>query len=398
MDLLALYGGEPVIAASRPLPGLFPRYISPQAYGYVKEVLDSGFQPVRSMSSRFEQKFAELHETAYALTVSNCTAAIHTALAALGVGAGDEVVVTSLSDFGSAAGIIGQNAIPVFSDIDPNTGNVDAVRLEKWLTEKTKAIVVVHWHGLICDMDPIMSLAGERNIPVIEDCCQCPLGEYKGRKAGTIGDIGCFSFDAEKHLSTEHGGMLIMNDKGIYERAVKFAIARGGYPVEGFGRKYDMFGLNYRYGDLEAAVGMAQLDILKEQNERRVRLADRLNEKVSTIDGVLPLHVPDESSCQYWIYPLFFEMEKFSTTIRTIGEALSAEGISGASHVPYYFFPDSIEYLPFDLLNVHRENYPGAIRYISRTIRWVWNDKYSFEDIDLMYTSIKKVADYFRKT
>lgn len=394
MESLALYGGQPVIAADQPLPGLFPREIAPEAHDYVKEVLNSGF--LSNMTSRFEQKFAAMHGVAHALAVSNCTAAIHTALAALGVGAGDEVIVTAVSDYGSAAGIIGQQAVPVFADIDPDTGNVDASTLEKQVSGKTKAIIVVHWHGLICDMDPIMSLARARRIPVIEDCCQCPLGEYKGRKAGTIGDIGCFSFDAEKHLSTEHGGMLLTNERALYERAAKFAIARGGYPVEGFGRKYDMFGLNYRYGLLEAAVGIAQLDRLPEQNERRMRLANLLNEKVSTIDGVLPLRVPDGSSCLYWIYPLFFEMESFSASIQTIGEALSAEGIAGASHVPYYFFPDSIEYLPFDKWDVDRDHYPGALRYISRTIRWVWHDKYTEEDIDLIYKAVRKVADFFR--
>jgi len=397
MSQLALHGGTPVISGSEALPELFPREIASKAYAYTKEVLDSGFHPIRFMAERFEREFAEAHGAAHALTASNCTAAIHIALDAVGVSEGDEVVVTAVSDYGSLAGVLALRAIPVFCDIDPDTGNVDAARIALCLTAKTKAIIAVHWHGLICDMDPIMALARDKGIPVIEDCCQCPLGEYKGRKAGTIGDIGCFSFDAEKHLSTEHGGMLLMRERAYYDRAFKFSIGRGAYQVEGFGRKYDMFGLNYRYGDLEAAVGLAQLEILPRQNARRMALAHELSAKLATIDGIVPLRIPEGSSCLYWIFPVFFEMEKFAADIRTIGEAISAEGIVGASHVPYYFFPDSVEYLPLAQMNFRREQMTGALTYIARTIRWVWNDKYSSHDIDRMYEAIKKVADYYRK-
>jgi dTDP-4-amino-4,6-dideoxygalactose transaminase len=393
-ERLALYGGEPVIDPGSPLPELFPRDIPPRAYGYVKEVLDSGFHPVRSMSERFERRFADMNGVRYALSVSNCTAAIHTALAAAGVREGDEVIVTSVSDYGSLAGILALNAVPVFSDIDPDTGNVDAALLEGCVTPRTKAMVIVHWHGTICDMDPIIALSRKTGIPLIEDCCQCPFGEYKGKKAGTMGDIGCFSFDAEKHLSTEHGGMLITNNEEMYERAFKYAINRGAYTVPGYGRKYDLIGLNYRYGDLEAAVGLAQLDTIQAQNERRVALAQRLIDRISTIEGVRPLAVPEGSSCLYWIFPVAFEMDRMQADIRTIGEAISAEGIAGCSHLPYYFFIDSCEFLQ---LSHRRDRFPGALAYISRTVRWVWNDKYSDDDIERMYAAIRKVVNFFRK-
>ncbi|MFC5647703.1 DegT/DnrJ/EryC1/StrS family aminotransferase [Paenibacillus solisilvae] len=393
MEQLALYGGQPVIGTDRSLPNLFPRDIAPKAYDFVKEVLDSGFHPIRGMAERFEHKFAKMNNARYALSVSNCTSAIHTALAALEVGSGDEIVVTSISDYGSLAGVLALNAVPVFSDIDPDTGNVNAELIAKCITSKTKAIIVVHWHGSICDMDPIVSLAKDNGIPVIEDCCQCPFGEYKGKKAGTMGDIGCFSFDAEKHLSTEHGGMVLTNNKELYDKAFKFAISRGAYEVPGYGRKYDVIGLNYRYGDLEAAVGMAQLDTIEQQNARRVASADRLMDKIATIDGVIPISIAPGSSCLFWIFPVIFQMERFNTDIRTIGEALSTEGITGCSHLPYYFFVDACDYLE---QSCERERYPGALKYISRTVRWVWNDKYTEEDVDLMYKAIKKVADYFR--
>lgn len=412
MKELALYGGSPVIGDDNMLPQVFPRYISPKASEYIREVLDGGF--TSDTVERFEKKFAEMHNAAYAVSVSNCAAAIHTALAALGIGAGDEVVTSPVSDYGTYAGIFAQNALPVFADIDPDTGNISAETIKKVITPYTRAIVVVHWHGLICDMDPIMELSGKTGIPVIEDCCQCPLGSYKGKMAGTMGAVGCFSMDAEKHLSTEHGGMLITNSKEIADKAYKFAVMRGCYVEEGFGRKYDMLGLNYRYGRLEAAVGLAQLDILEEQNKRRAALAGGLMKRLEGLDGLITLKIPEGSMCLYWIFPVMFDMDRFNTDIFTMGKALDAEGIKGCSHIPYYLITDSHLCLkerrnlygktgcPFDCPYQHRKitydsnDLPGAQKYVSRTVRWVWTDKYSEGDIERIYEAIKKVADYFR--
>ncbi len=413
METLALYGGKPVIGDDEQLPLVMPRRIDPKARDYITEVLDSGFNS--DTVERFQKKFAQMHQSKHAVAVANCAAAIHTALAALDVGAGDEVVTTPISDFGTYAGIFSQNALPVFADIDPNTGNITAESIEKVLSPYTKAIVIVHWHGLLCDMDPIMELSKRTGIPVIEDCCQTPLGSYKGRMAGTMGTIGCFSMDAEKHLSTEHGGILTTDSKELADKAYKFAVMRGCYVEEGFGRKYDTLGLNYRYGQLEAAVGLAQLDILPEQNKRRIELASSLMKKLSGIDGIIPLTIPEGSMCLYWIFPIIFDMDRFNTDIFTLGKALDAEGIKGCSHIPYYLITDSHLCLkerknlygktrcPFDCPYQHRKiiydtnDLPGAQKYISRTVRWVWSDKYSEGDVERIYLAVKKVADYFRK-
>jgi len=413
MDKLALYGGTPVISEKEPLPLVFPRVIAPKAKDYISEVLEAGFGS--DIVERFQNKFAKMHDVQYAVAVSNCAAAIHTALAVLGVGAGDEVITTPVSDFGTYMGILAQNALPVFADIDPDTGNMTAESIERVISPYTKAIIVVHWHGLLSDMDRIIGLSRRTGIPVIEDCCQTPLGSYKGKMAGSMGTIGCFSMDAEKHLSTEHGGMLTMQSKELADKAYKFAVMRGCYVEEGFGRKYDMLGINYRYGQLEAAVGMAQIDILEEQNRKRMMLANSLMDKISKIDGILPLKIEEGSMCLYWIFPVIFDIERFNTDIYTLGKALDAEGIKGCSHIPYYLITDSHLCLkerknlygktgcPFDCPYQHRKliydsnNYPGALKYISRTVRWVWSDKYSEYDVERIYLAVKKVADYFRK-
>ena len=413
MEKLGLYGGIPVIGKENALPLVFPRVIPQKAYDYVKEVLDMGFGT--DIVSKFEEKFASMHRVKYAVSVANCAAVIHTALAVLDVGAGDEVVTTPISDYGTYAGILAQNALPVFADIDPDTGNITAEAIERAITPYTKAIIVVHWHGLVCDMDPIIELSKRKGIPVIEDCCQCPLAEYKGQKAGTMGAIGCFSMDAEKLLSTEHGGMLVTNDKELADKAYKFSVLRGAFVVEGYGRKYDMFGLNYRYGQLEAAVGLAQLDVLEQQNEHRLKLTGGLMKMLNGLDGVHSIKIPEGSMSLFWIFPIIFDMDRFSADIKTIGEALDAEGIKGCSHIPYYLITDSHLCLknrsnlygdnacPFDCQYQHRKivydsnDYPGALKYISRTVRWVWSDKYTEKDVENIYKAVKKVADNFRK-
>lgn len=413
MEELALYGGKPVIDENDQLPLVFPRHIDPRAKEFIEEVLDAGFDS--DVVERFQKKFAEMHNAEYSVAVANCAAAVHTALAVLDVGAGDEVVTTPVSDFGTYMGILAQNALPIFADIDPDTGNITAESIEKVISPYTKAIVVVHWHGLICDMDPIMELSRRTGIPVVEDCCQTPLGSYKGRMAGTLGTIGCFSLDAEKHLSTEHGGMLTTNDRELAEKAYKFAVMRGCFVAEGFGRKYDMLGINYRYGQLEAAVGLAQLDMLPVQNRRRVELASSLMRKLSGIDGIIPLKITEGSMCLYWIFPIIFDIDRFKTDILTIGKALDGEGIKGCSHIPYYLITESHLCLkegrnlygrtkcPFDCPYQHRKitydthNLPGAEKYVSRTVRWVWSDKYEETDIERIYLAVRKVAGYFRK-
>lgn len=413
MEKLALYGGKPVICEDEPLPLVFPRSIPPKAYDYVKDVLDKGFDT--DIVKRFEERFALLHNVKYAVSVANCAAVIHTALAVLGVGAGDEVVTTPVSDYGTYAGIFAQNALPVFADIDPATGNITAESIEKAITPYTKAIIVVHWQGLVCDMDPIIELSERKRIPVVEDCCQSILAEYKGKKAGTMGSIGCFSMDAEKLLSTEHGGMLITNNKELADRAYKFAVLRGSYNEEGFGRKYDMFGLNYRYGQLEAAVGMAQLELLEQNNLRRLHLTGKLINLINSLDGVHSIDIPEGSMSLFWIFPIIFDMDKFTTDIKTIGQALDAEGIKGCSHIPYYFIVESHLPLktgsnlygnnscPFECQYQHRrisynpDDYPGAKKYVSETVRWVWSDKYSEEDVERIFRAVQKVAKHFRK-
>jgi len=390
---LAIFGGRPVRGKNNPLPDVFPRKIDDSALTYIREVIDSGF--TSDMEARFQRAFAKACGVKHAVAVTNCTAAVHAALGALDLGPGDEVVVSPISDYGSVAGVIAQNAIPVFPDVDIRNGCVTAEEIKKALTPKTMAMVIVHWYGLTCDMDPIMDLARDRSIVVIEDCCQNPLGDYKGRKAGSMGDMGCFSFDAEKHLSAEHGGAVVTNSEELANKVRKFALLRGAENFPRYGRKHVSFGLNYRFGSLLSAVALAQLELLPQQNERRVELAQMLNEKLEEVDGLIPVYVPPGCSHLYWLYALQLDLSKFKAGIWEVGDALKGEGIP-CSPAPYYLLPDCVTFLSERYgIKYGAHLVPKAKAHLDRTIRWAWTDKYTEKDINDITRAIEKVLNCY---
>ena len=186
---------------------------------YVKEVLDSGFVcgTAGNMNGRLESKFAERMGLKYAVTFNSGTTTLHAALWALGVGYGDEVIVTPLTVVSCMNSILYCNAVPVFADIDPDTFLIDPEDIRRKITPRTKAIMAVHLYGEVCDMEPIMKIAREHNLGVVEDCAQCFLGTYKGQIGGTIGDIASWSFENSKHLTTGDGGILACNEEKLPE-------------------------------------------------------------------------------------------------------------------------------------------------------------------------------------
>ncbi len=173
------------------------------------------------MVSGFEKEFAEAYGAAYAVASTSGTAAIHTALGALDLNAGDEVITAPITDLGTIIPILYQNCIPVFADIDA-TYQMDSADVEKKITSRTKAIIAVHLFGNTCDMDAMAAVAKRHGIPLIEDCSQTHMTEYKGKFVGTIGDIGCFSFQQSKHMTTGDGGMTITSNKKYFDRMKLF--------------------------------------------------------------------------------------------------------------------------------------------------------------------------------
>lgn len=244
---------------------------------YVLQFLDSEnpANKEKSWSQRFEEEFCRVMDVKYAIACNSGTSGLHAAVVAAGVGSGDEVICPALTVIMDAYAVIHAGAIPVFADVNPETQTIDPDDVRKKITPKTKAIITVSLQGLPVDIDPIMGLAKEHNLVVIEDSAQTVLGMYKGRIAGTLGHIGVFSFENKKHMTCgSEGGMVVSNDKNLAQRVRKFAGIGYKHMTAAAGRtsltmstvqdpdyeRFDTIGLNYRMTEVSAAIGLAQFD------------------------------------------------------------------------------------------------------------------------------------------
>lgn len=288
----------------------------------------------------FENKFAELFGVKYAIALSNCTVALHLAMILSDIKEGDEVICPSLTFVATVNAIRYVKAIPVFADIKSYEDlTIDPNDIKKKITPKTKAIVVMHYGGFACDIDAIMTIAKDYNLKVIEDASHAPLSEYNGRKLGTIGDIGCFSFFSNKNISTGEGGLLDTNDKAIYERA-KLLRSHGMTSLsyeraKGHSTKYDVIelGYNYRMDDIRASIGLVQLSKLKDDLEKRALIRKWYIEELSQINEIIiPFKDYSEFSSNY-IFPIII---KNSTAEKRdkIRDKLAEAGIQTSVHYP----------------------------------------------------------------
>jgi len=271
----------------------------------------------------FEEGFAEYCECSDGVAVSNGTTALHLALATLRIGPDDEVLVSTLTNMATIFAILYQGATPVPVDIEPDTWNLDPELLEARVTNRTKAILVVHLFGHPVDMDPVMDLAERHGLAVIEDAAEAHGALYKGRKVGGIGDIGCFSFYANKILTTGEGGMLTLKDHKLADRArslksLAFGEANKFMHVD--------LGYNYRLTNLQAAIGCAQLDRIGDIIERKRRTARRYTELLS---GEKWLQLPVQKAYArnvYWMYHV--ALRGVATSARSdVMSALAERGI-----------------------------------------------------------------------
>ncbi len=390
MSELALRGGTPFRGPDDPLPTSTPRPVAPEASEYVNRVLDSNF--TYDSIGEFERAFAETMGVKYAIAMSTCTNIFHGLLAAKEIGPGDEVIASPITDYGTVKGILALGAKAIFPDVDVRSGLVTAEEIEKVITPRTKAIIAVHMYGLVCDMDPIVDLARDRELLLVEDVCQAPMAEYKGRLAGTIAEVGCFSFDGGKHLSNA-GAMAIMDDGELAERIRFVAINRGARPAERGTREHAEFGHAFHLGRMEAALGLANLPGLREIVRRRNELADRLSEKVRSIDGVSPPYVPPNCGHAYWLYYLNFDLTRFGADIGEIIDALNAEGLK-CGPAMYYLIPYSHTFIQDREEDLQRLK--NARAHLAGMARWPWSEHYTDDDIDDVAEIVAKVANAYQ--
>lgn len=297
----------------------------------VLEVIDKASVNWRSgfKVEQFAQAFAKAYHTRHAIATSTGTAALHAAIYAVQTAPCDEIITTPITDIGTVTGILLQNAIPVFSDWDDCSFNMDPADIERKITERTRAIIVVHLFGNPCDMGSIMKIAKDHDLPVIEDCAQALLAEYQGQVVGTFGDLACFSF-GQKTMTTHQGGMVITQNDKLAVRVREF-ISKGckGGAEPRRDRRFQFLGSFYPMTDLQAAVGLAQLERLEKATAVRERTAKILSEAFSHLKGFSPPVVREGDRHTFYVYPFAMDPTVAGVSMQKFLAALRAEGIPG---------------------------------------------------------------------
>ncbi len=288
----------------------------------------------------FEERFANMLNVKYAVSTSNCTASLHLALKLIGVCPGDEVICPSLTFVATVNAIRYVDAVPVFADVTSyENPTIDPDEIQRKITSKTKAVIVMHYGGFSCNMDRIIGICNKNNIKIVEDACHGPLSEYHGKKLGTIGDIGCFSFFSNKNISTGEGGMITTNSKEYSERAL--LMRSHGMTTMSFERskghstEYDVIelGYNYRMDDIHAAIGLVQLDKIEEDLSKRILVRQMYLNNLLSIDRIIiPFSKYKEFSSNY-IFPIV--LKNSNVELRDIvRKRLAEEGIQTSIHYP----------------------------------------------------------------
>lgn len=309
----------------------------------VEEVLKSDFLTTGPKIAEFERKFADYVGAKYAVAVSNGTAALHIACMAAGIGEGDEVITTPITFAASANCALYCGATPVFADIDPVTYNISPESVESHVTERTKAIIPVHYTGQACDMDAIHKIADRYNLIVIEDAAHAVGAEYKGKKIGSLSDMTEFSFHPVKHITCGEGGIVTTNREDLYEK-LKLFRTHGITREEKFLHKVDGpwyyeqidLGYNYRITDIQAALGISQLGRIDKFLEKRKKIAAKYDEAFKNFDGIEIPKQAEYSNSAYHLYVI-----KVDKSIRkALFEYLRANNIGVNVHyIPVYTFP-----------------------------------------------------------
>ncbi|MCZ6680755.1 MAG: DegT/DnrJ/EryC1/StrS family aminotransferase [Candidatus Poribacteria bacterium] len=408
MEQLAIQGGPKV--RTEPFPKRTP-------FGEREEELL--IQAVRSQNlfgksgtfvKELEKKFAAFHGTNYAQASTSGTAAIHTAVGVVNPNPGDEIITAPITDPGSVMPILMQNAVPVFADVDPKTLNMTPESIEANITDRTRAIILVHLFGRPCNIDEVLAIAEKHNLILIEDCCQTHATKYKGRYAGTFGHMGCFSFQQSKHMTTGDGGMIITNDEQTYIRLKLFSDKGWDYQYMGE-RDHAFLAPNYRMTEMQGAVGIAQLEKLRDVVERRIALGKLLNELIADAPGVEVAPTPDDREVSWWNYIFHVtghDPDEFCKAVSAEGVAMSAHYIRDPIYMRGNFLTEKNTYgssgFPFDSTYVSRKYHygpelvPNAVEGLRSVVVTALHEHMGEDDIRDIGRAVNKVARGLAKT
>lgn len=351
------------------------------------DTIQSGWISTGPKNEQLEQMFVDMWKVGYAVSMTNCTAALHVCCKVCGLGPGDEVLVPSLTFAASVNCIRYVGATPVFCDIvGPEHINIDPKEIEKKITPKTKAVVVVHMAGFPAHMDEIMAIARKHNLKVIEDACHGPLSEFKGKKLGTLGDCAAFSFFSNKNISTGEGGMFVTNNEDMAKKARLFrshGMTTMSYQrASGHATTYDILelGYNYRMDDIRAAIAVEQLKKLPADLETRAKVRQRYVENLSGVKGVVVPFVDNKEYVSNYIMPVILT-EGDASCRDAVREKIHAAGIQTSVHYPavhrFSIYKSFSVTLPnTDFVTEHEITLPmyaalteGQIDFICETVR-----------------------------
>lgn len=356
--------------------------------------LKSGWIGTGPRVAQFENEFGSYKGVASAAAVSSCTAAMHLSVLAAGIGEGDEVITTPLTFCATVNAIIHAGATPVLADVDPRTMNIDPAEIEARITPRTKALLPVHFAGRPCDMNAISEIAKRHDLQVIEDCAHAIETEYRGRKAGTFGDFGCFSFYATKNVSTGEGGMVLTRREEDLARIKMLALhgmskdAWKRFSDEGYRHYYVVeTGFKYNMMDLQAALGIHQLRRVESNWRRRAQIWDIYNTAFSDLPIELPAAPEADTRHAYHLYPILIDEVRAGISRDEFLEAMTRAGIGVGVH--YLSIPEHPVYQ--GKFGWRPEDYPNATRIGRQTVSLPFSAKLTDSEVERVIEAVRVV-------
>lgn len=375
------------------------RDLGSEELALIRQAIESGTLTSTKgrLVKQLELEFAETTGSAHAVACASGSAAVHIAVAALDLEPGDEVITTSVTDMGALAPLLFQGVIPVFADVDPTSLNVTAETIAARITKRTRAIIVTHLFGCPVDMAPVMALAHDHALPVIEDAAQAFLAEISGSPVGSVGAIGCFSFQQGKHMTSGEGGIVVTDDADLARRMRLFVNKAWGYGDPN--PDHYFLALNYRLTELQGAVALAQLRKLPGAVKHRRAMAERLTDRLGGLAGLgLPI-APEGALHSYWRYPVWVDPEIVEGGVDFLAGALreldipagpryiqkpafetqvfSEQNTFGTSHWPFTVAaPEALDYAA--------DRFPNTYRGLDRVLVLPFNEGFTEDHIDFI--------------
>lgn len=354
----------------------------------------------------FTERFREVCPVKYVMTCSSGTAALHIAAAAAGIGPGDEVITSGITDVGTVIGVLYQQGVPVFADLVANTYNLDPADVERKITPKTKAIIAVHLAGNPCRLDEVKSIADEHKLILIEDCAQAWGTRYRGKPIGTVGHIACFSLQQTKQITAGDGGAVGSSDERFGPLLQRFGDKGANRTRPGL---QTLFATNYRMTELQAGFAAAQLTRLENIASTRSHNGNLLGEKITGIPGIVPHGIDPADRATYWFYMFRMEPKKLKCDRAQFVKALVAEGVpasAGYIPVPLYgnpvfqkhgFFAGRwpVKEMGLTSMDYSKVSLSETKRILDTSIRMVFHEGMTESFMVSVAEAIRKVAEHY---